>query len=183
MKTNKPEYSIWSTMKQRCYDKKSSRYYYYGERGTIICDRWKNSFEAFIEDMGARPKKDWHIHRIDPSGNYEPGNCIWIDPVEHRLIPHRPHRPQRSFMVHKPHIPRPRHRSYRPYIPCRNTKLTDRQAEIYAFLFFSYTIPTLQEIGTFFNMSRQGAQIAVATLERKGKLRVDHYKWRGIVLL
>lgn len=71
-----PEYKAWSSMKQRCYNPKSSRYDRYGGRGIKVCDRWLNSFESFFDDMGKRPK-GFSIERVDCDGDYEPSNCIW----------------------------------------------------------------------------------------------------------
>lgn len=41
-----------------------------------MCDRWANSFSAFLQDMGER-KPGTTLERINNDRDYEPGNCKW----------------------------------------------------------------------------------------------------------
>lgn len=77
-----PEYLIWADMKTRCYNKKRPCYDRYGGRGIRVCKKWKESFLAFIGDVGKRPGPEYSIDRIDNDGNYEPGNVRWATKSE-----------------------------------------------------------------------------------------------------
>lgn len=72
-----PEYQAWLNMRCRCYNEKDKKYKYYGGRGIIVCQEWLGCFMAFFSYVGFRPSPEYSIDRIDPSGNYEPGNVRW----------------------------------------------------------------------------------------------------------
>lgn len=79
------EYNAWRNMKQRCYNSKNKKYEHYGARGIIVCDRWLNSFENFLNDIGKAPDSSYSIERIEVNGNYEKDNCKWGTAKEQRM--------------------------------------------------------------------------------------------------
>lgn len=62
--------------KGRCLDPSNKRYARYGGRGILMCERWLNDADAFIQDMGGCPPT-MTLERIAVDGNYEPSNCVW----------------------------------------------------------------------------------------------------------
>lgn len=74
--SNTKLYQVWKGMIRRCENKNTRHYNDYGGRGISVCERWRHSFENFINDMGPRPE-GYSIERKDNNGNYEPLNCIW----------------------------------------------------------------------------------------------------------
>ena len=77
----KKTYCSWKKMRDRCYVKTESSYKYYGGKGVSVCERWINSFQNFLDDMGERPEGKT-LDRIDPYGNYEKANCRWASNKE-----------------------------------------------------------------------------------------------------
>ena len=76
------EYSIWLGIRARCNNPKEPAYKWYGAKGVRVCARW-DRFEHFLADMGRRPE-NLSLDRINPFGNYEPGNCRWATAMEQR---------------------------------------------------------------------------------------------------
>lgn len=68
-----PHYHVWRNMIRRCDDRDDPNY---GGRGIKVCDRWRESFQNFLDDMGERPEGQT-LERDDPDGDYCQGNCRW----------------------------------------------------------------------------------------------------------
>jgi len=64
-------------MKMRCLNPNHPGFSLYGGRGITICDRWIDSFQNFLEDMGERPKGMTLDRWPDQDGDYKPGNVRW----------------------------------------------------------------------------------------------------------
>ncbi|MEK6884102.1 MAG: hypothetical protein AABY22_31020, partial [Nanoarchaeota archaeon] len=74
-KNNSINYNFYKTflhMQDRCYNPKCRDYKNYGKIGIKLCDKWKNNFENFKNDMFFTWKKGLTIERINVSGDYSP---------------------------------------------------------------------------------------------------------------
>jgi hypothetical protein len=75
-----PLYFRWEGMIKRCYDPKQQAYKYYGGRGILVYDKWRNdpgAYIKYIKSLANYGEEGLTIDRINNDGNYEPGNLRW----------------------------------------------------------------------------------------------------------
>ena len=78
-KRNTRIYHTWRSVKDRCLNPNIKAYPRYGGRGIMICEEWKNDFQAFYDwSMANGYADDLTLDREDVNGNYEPDNCRWV---------------------------------------------------------------------------------------------------------
>jgi len=69
-----PEYRTYMSARARCIYPCVASYKYYGAKGVKFLF---NDFNEFFAEVGLKPTPLHSIDRIDPFGNYEPGNIRW----------------------------------------------------------------------------------------------------------
>jgi hypothetical protein len=74
--TNTRTYRIWNSMVSRCHNKNTYNGRFYRDIGVTVCDRWRRSFLAFLEDMGEAPE-GCSIDRVGGAKVYSKETCRW----------------------------------------------------------------------------------------------------------
>lgn len=81
-------YDCWKGMIRRCHDPSTLKWASvpgvptwrdYGAKGITVCKRWRESFEAFLADVGLPPTREATLDRRRNTKNYTPSNCRWVD--------------------------------------------------------------------------------------------------------
>jgi len=73
-------YSRWSHARNRCHNEDDKEYFRYGAKGITVHPEWLHNFWAYdkyIMSLDHALEDGYTLDRIDPNGNYEPGNLRW----------------------------------------------------------------------------------------------------------
>jgi hypothetical protein len=72
-----PTKLAYERAKSLCFTPSAHGYKKVGGEGIGMCEEWKDSFQAFLRDMGERPT-GFTLGRKDPEKDFSPENCEWI---------------------------------------------------------------------------------------------------------
>lgn len=74
-------YRTWAAIIDRCYNSKDKYYHIYGGKGVRIYDKWRKDFMCFHDYVSDAMGfiGGLSIDRIDPEGDYRPGNIRWAN--------------------------------------------------------------------------------------------------------
>lgn len=98
--------AIYNGILARCYKEDHYAYEFYGARGIKVCERWRESFDNFVKDIGIKPSNTHSLDRKDNDGDYEPDNIRWATKRQqtlNRRIPKNNKSGARGVYWHKGH--------------------------------------------------------------------------------
>lgn len=72
------EHMFWNNLRYKCYNPSNVNYKNWGAKGITLCDRWRNSFQNFYDDVGPRPSKKHKFEILDFTKPIGPGNGRWV---------------------------------------------------------------------------------------------------------
>lgn len=76
--------ATYNDIKKRCYHKHSKSYRWYGALGIALHPQWHDYnifYTEVLKEVGERPV-GYTLDRVNPLGNYEPGNIKWSTPKQ-----------------------------------------------------------------------------------------------------
>lgn len=73
--------NVYHSMMSRCYNKNTRMYKFYGGRGVIVCEEWKNDYQKFLDwALGNGWKEGVELDK-DTKGDgmlYSPETCCFV---------------------------------------------------------------------------------------------------------
>lgn len=94
-KARQKAYSAWYAARSRCHNSRHPQFKNWGGRGIEMDDSWRNSFEAFVRDMGLPVYQSDSLDRENNDGPYSKSNCRWIHLSE------QPRNSSRAKLTHR----------------------------------------------------------------------------------
>lgn len=100
-------YSIWESMRKRCYDVNHDSYEHYGKSGITVFEEWNNNSSSFFKWAESNGYRDGlSLDRICNGKGYYPDNCRFINKTSQGLnknittIRPKDDSPLRPYSVH-----------------------------------------------------------------------------------
>lgn len=91
---------IWRGIKQRCYNQNSSMYKWYGAKGVVMCEEWRESFATFAAwAMANGYSDDLTIDRRQKTDSYSPEHCRWVTRAVNAAMAQWRHGRQASLVI------------------------------------------------------------------------------------
>lgn len=80
---DRPTYAAYYQLRDKCTNPKSEQFKNYGAAGLKLCERWQNSFEEFLKDVGVRPGPGYVLARKNDDPVFSAENTKWMTRAEY----------------------------------------------------------------------------------------------------